>query len=48
MAMSMPSKDQMKQVLPSLGTPACVAIIGLLAVGILVALAFGFKPLNLK
>jgi hypothetical protein len=48
MAVSVPSAQQMKQVLPSLGTPAWVAVIGLLAVGLLLAIAFGFKPLNLK
>lgn len=48
MAVSVPSTADMKKVLPSLGTPAWVATIGLIAVGLLLALAFGFKPLNLK
>lgn len=43
-----PTTQQMKQVLPSLGTPAMVALIGVLALTLLIALAFGFKPLNLK
>lgn len=48
MAVSIPSARDMKQVLPSLSTPAMVALIGILAVGLLLALSYGFKPLNLK
>lgn len=48
MAVSVPSAKDMKNVLPSLGAPAWVATIGLIAVGLLLALSFGFKPLNIS
>jgi hypothetical protein len=48
MAVSVPSTADLKKAIPSLGTPAWVALIGLGAVLLLLALAYGFKPLNLK
>lgn len=48
MAVSVPSKSQMKDAIPSLGTPACVAVIGIAAIALLFLVAFGFRPLNLK
>jgi hypothetical protein len=48
MAVSVPSTADMKKAIPSLGTPAWVATIGIIAAALLLMLAFGFKPLNLK
>ncbi len=48
MPATVPSAKDIKSMVPALGTSTWVAIIGLIAVGLLIAIALGFKPLNLK